>query len=145
VVVTLAARDVGDNYELRITDAATGPRYVTAKPPSCPTQSIRAREVGEVPVRAELDAEGRPTAVLVHRSNAGKRLGSPALRAVDQRTFVPERVGGRAVPATVLAPVNFCPNRVCNRLPVDEGVGESDRPRLAGEPAARILSRGAAG
>ena len=146
VTLSLEARgSEDDGYSLRILDASTGPRYDAAKPPRYPIRSLRLREVGEVLVRVEVSAEGSPVSVAVERSNASERLEQAALAAVKAWTFIPESVGGRSVPATVLAPVNFCIDRQCRRLPAEPGADAKDvSPRLVGEPAARIKSRRAA-
>jgi TonB family protein len=126
--------------------ASTGPRYDASKPPRYPANSLRLREVGEVVVRVEVSGEGLPKSVAIERSNAGDSLEKAALAAVKAWTFVPESVGGRPVPATVLAPINFCIDRACNRLPASSGMDSTDlSPRLVGEPAVKILRRGDAG
>jgi TonB family protein len=146
VILSLEARKLDDDYSLRIVGATTGPRFDAATPPRYPENSLRLREVGEVLMRVEVSAEGRPKSVAIERSNAGERLEKAAMAAVKKWTFIPESVGGRPVPATVLAPVNFCIDRACNRLPASSGMDSTDlSPRLVGEPAVKILRRGHAG
>jgi TonB family protein len=147
VVVTLAARKAGDDqFAFRIVDAATGPGIAEAAPPRYPTESIRAREAGEVLLRVEVDAAGRATSVAVDRSIAAKRLEAAAVKAARAWTFVPERVGGHAIASTVLLPIRFClQGYACPRLPPEQGVGDGDHPRLVGTPTVRILARNGAG
>jgi TonB family protein len=146
ITLSLEARELDDDYSLRIVGAGTGPRYDAAKPPRYPENSLRRREVGEVLVRVDVSAEGLPESVAIERSNAGERLEKAALAAVRAWTFIPESVGGKPVPATVLAPINFCIDRACRRLPPEPGIDAADvSPRLVGEPAVRIKARRAAG
>lgn len=146
VIVSLEARELGEDYELRIINARTGPRHDATVPPRYPADALRRGEVGEVLVRVEVSAEGMPTSVAVERSTAGKRLESAALTAVKKWTFVPESVGGHPVPATVFTPVNFCIERACRPLPPSpDSDTTDDSPRLVGEPAVKLLRRGEAG
>lgn len=146
IMLSLEARQDDDDVSLRIVRVSTGPRYDAVKPPRYPENSMRFGEIGEVLVRVDVSTEGLPESVAIERSNASRRLEKAALAAVKAWTFVPESVGGRPVPATVLAPVNFCIEGVCRRLPPAPGMDiADDSPRLVGEPAVRLKARRAAG
>jgi TonB family protein len=147
LVVTLAASKAGDDaLALRIVDATTGPAVAKGAPPSYPRESIRARESGEVLLRVDVDPAGRATTVAVEHSNASRRLRNAAIAAAREWTFEPERVGGHPIAATIVLPIRFClTGYPCPRLPVEQGVGEGDHPRLVGAPTVRILARNSTG
>jgi len=136
----------GRTIEVRVIDAGTGPRYAKAKLPRFPQVAIDRRETGEVLLRVAFDTEGRVVDVAVV-----KRVGRPyfdrvAVDAVRQWTFQPERVGNVGIAATVFVPVRFCiQGRACQMLPDQPEGPQGSGPRLVGEPAAKIVRRGAPG
>lgn len=136
----------GRQFEVRIVDAFTGPRYAIAKAPHYPPVALDRRETGEVLLRVDFDEDGRVLNVAVE-----KRVGRPyfdraARDAVLKWTFQPERVGDIGIPATVFVPVRFCIQGLrCKSLPVEQSAPTGDGPRLVGEPAAKIIRRGAPG
>lgn len=135
----------GRQVEVRVVDAATGPRYKVNRAPTYPMAALERKDSGEVLLRVDFDREGRVTDAAVERSVGRKYFEAAALRAVREWTFLPERAGDVGIPATVLVPIRFCIHgRPCQSLPEAPG-GDAKGPRLVGEPAARIRSRGAAG
>lgn len=147
LALTLAAGNAGDgDVALRIVDARTGPRVARTVPPRYPPRALRAGESGEVLLRVEVDAEGRATKVALAQSNTTEALERAAIAAVREWTFEPERVDGRPIAAALVLPLRFCINgRPCPRLPLAEGGGDSDHPRLVGAPTVRIVRPGDAG
>jgi TonB family protein len=136
----------GKTIEVRIVDAGTGPRYAQAKMPRFPMVALDRRETGEVLLRVDFDTNGRVVDVAIE-----KRVGRPyfdrvAMDAVREWTFQPERVGDVGLAATVFVPIRFCiPGRACKMLPAQPKGPQGDGPRLVGEPAAKIVRRGAPG
>lgn len=135
----------GRQVEMRVVDAATGPRYKVNRAPRYPLAALDRKDSGEVLLRVDFDRDGRVTEVAVERSAARKYFERAALDAVREWTFQPERAGDVGIPARVLVPIRFCiDGRACRALPETPG-GDANGPRLVGEPAARIRSRGEAG
>lgn len=135
----------GRQVEVRIVDAATGPRYKANGAPTYPMAALQRKDSGEVLLRVDFDRDGRVTNAAVERSVGRKYFEAAALRAVRDWTFEPERAGDVGIAATVLVPIRFCiQGRPCQSLPQASG-GDAEGPRLVGEPAARIRSRGEAG
>lgn len=136
----------GRQVEVRIVDAATGPRYKANPAPRYPLAAIERRDTGEVLLRVDFDRDGRVTEAVVERSVGRKYFESAALNAVREWTFQPERVGDIGVAARVLVPIRFCiQQRPCQSLPEATPGDDANGPRLVGDPAARIRSRGPAG
>lgn len=147
VTITLEATGArtGRQVEMRIVDAATGPRYKLNRAPHYPLAALDRKDSGEVLLRVDFDRDGRVTDAAVERSVGRKYFERAALDAVRDWTFEPERAGDVGIPARVLVPIRFCiDGRPCRALPATAG-GDADGPRLVGEPAARIRSRGEPG
>jgi TonB family protein len=136
----------GRQVEVRIIDAATGPRYKMNRAPRYPLAAIDRKDSGEVLLRVDFDRDGRVTDIAVERRVGREYFEHAALAAVREWTFEPERAGDVGIPARVLVPIRFCiQGKPCKSLPEKaEGVDPSG-PQLVGEPAARIVRRGAAG
>lgn len=66
---------------------------------------------GGMVVRVDIDARGKPVDVQVHENQLGDAWARNALAAVKRWRFTPARENGKAVPATVLVPVWFEPER----------------------------------
>ncbi len=136
----------GRQVEVRIVDAGTGPRYKVNRAPHYPLAAIDRKDSGEVLLRVDFDSDGRVTDAAVERSVGRKYFERAALDAVRGWTFQPERAGDVGIPARVLVPIRFCiEGRACRSLPAATTGGDANGPRLVGEPAARIRSRGEAG
>lgn len=145
--LTLGAGRAGDDdVALRIVDASTGPRVARTVPPRYPPRALRAGESGEVLLQVAVDTDGRATEVVLAQSNTTPSLEQAAIAAVRQWTFQPERVDGRPIAARIVLPLRFCiTGRPCRRLPLAEGGGDSDHPRLVGAPTVRIVRPGGTG
>lgn len=136
----------GRQVEVRIVDAATGPRFQTNPAPRYPQAAFERRDTGAVLLRVDFDRDGRVTDAAVERSVGRKSFETAALNAVRKWTFRPERVGDIGVAARVLVPIRFCiSGRPCQSLPEATPADATDGPRLVGDPVARIRSRGPAG
>jgi TonB family protein len=93
-----------------ITDAVAkfdeAPRPLKTKPPRYP-EAMRAQNVsGAVVVALVIDESGKVIASEVRRASHDA-FREPALQAVQAWTFVPAKVGGKAVRALVNVPLNF--------------------------------------
>lgn len=142
---TTGARS-GRQVEARVVDAATGPRYLTSPAPHYPVAAINRKDTGAVLLRVDFDRDGRVTEATVERSVGRKSFERAALAAVRKWTFRPERVGEVGIPARVLVPIQFCIQaQPCQSLPEAAPGDDANGPRLVGDPAARIRSRGPAG
>ncbi len=75
--------------------------------PSYPSQALRRRIEGEVLLRVEVDARGRPARVRVERGSGSRQLDAAAVSAVRRWRFEPALQGGEPVPSTVLIPIAF--------------------------------------
>lgn len=80
---------------------------LTSVEPEYPVAAARARASGTVLVRAQVDAEGRPSDVGIARSSRSRDLDRAAVDAVRQWTFEPAIRDGRAVASAVQVPVEF--------------------------------------
>jgi periplasmic protein TonB len=80
---------------------------LTSVEPTYPVAAARARDQGTVLIRAQVDAEGRPTDVEVARSSRSRELDRAAISAVRQWTFEPAIRDGKAVASSVQVPVEF--------------------------------------
>jgi periplasmic protein TonB len=80
---------------------------LTSIEPTYPIAAARARDEGTVLIRAQVDAEGKPTDVEVARSSRSRELDRAAISAVRQWTFEPAIRDGKAVASTVQVPVEF--------------------------------------
>jgi periplasmic protein TonB len=81
--------------------------YLDNPTPAYPSLSRRMREQGRVLLRVLVDAEGRPSRVLLHRSSSYPRLDETAIGSVRQWKFLPARQGGNPVEAWVIVPIQF--------------------------------------
>lgn len=97
--------------------AATGDTVATtereARPlpnqpaPGYPSQALRRRIEGEVLLRVEVDARGRPARVRVERGSGARQLDAAAVSAVRRWRFEPALQGGEPVRSSVLIPIVF--------------------------------------
>lgn len=89
----------------RVADREAEPVAQT-KPPY-PTQALRDRVEGDVLVRVDVNASGKPTNLtLLHRSGS-RDLDRAALDAIRGWTFRPAMKDGREIASTVEVPVQF--------------------------------------
>jgi protein TonB len=83
------------------------PRYHTNPRPDYPLPSLRRREEGIVLLDVQVQADGTPAAISLHRSCGHPLLDRAALDAVRRWTFEPARAAGVAVASLVVIPVRF--------------------------------------
>jgi len=77
------------------------------EPATYPPRALALNQQGEVLVRARIDCDGNPENVELARGSGFPMLDDAALTAVRRWRFVPARVDGVAVVATVQVPVVF--------------------------------------
>ena len=85
----------------------TRPEALERTPPQYPSAALRRGETGTVLVRAEVDASGRPSEVVVARSSRSRALDRAAVQAVRRWRFRPALQDGRPVPGTIEVPIEF--------------------------------------
>ena len=85
------------------------PRLVTAPAPDYPPAALRANQSGEVLLRIEVQADGRPGAITVVSSSRHRALDQAAIRAVRRWRFEPALRDGVAVPGVVQQSIRFDP------------------------------------
>lgn len=83
------------------------PRVVSAPAPDYPAAALRAGASGEVVLRIEVDAGGRPAEISVVSSSRNRDLDRAALRAVRRWRFEPALRDGQPVPGTVQQSIRF--------------------------------------
>jgi protein TonB len=81
--------------------------YLRNPAPVYPRISKRLGEQGEVILRVQVDAQGRPRQVDLHSSSGHARLDQAAMEVVQRWNFAPARRGPRAVEAWVRVPISF--------------------------------------
>ena len=93
---------------------ATGGAWTGAKPSHlrnpAPRYPLAARQLGQeglVIVRADVNAQGRPTQVSLLQSSGHALLDNSALEAIRRWRFHPARAGGMATSSVVEIPVRF--------------------------------------
>lgn len=77
------------------------------KPPRYPAEALRRNQGGQVVVLVDVDAQGRPGAVRVDRSEPEGVFDAATIEAVRQWRFQPATRNGRPVAARVRVPVTF--------------------------------------
>ena len=87
--------------------SASIPRLVHAPPPEYPRDALRARASGEVVIRIDVGADGRPASLEILRSSRNRSLDRAALQAVRQWRFEPAMREGMPVAASVQQTVSF--------------------------------------
>ena len=79
-----------------------------APPPPYPIQALHRHVTGVVTLRVRVDAQGRPTEVIVEHSSGSTLLDQAALKFVRARWhFVPATRDGVAIEAFALVPIDF--------------------------------------
>ncbi|MDN0077608.1 energy transducer TonB [Crenobacter sp. SG2303] len=81
--------------------------YANTPRPNYPPLSIEMGEEGSVRLRAQIDAEGRPSDVTVVKGSGFPRLDRAAVAAVRGWRFNPARRGNEAIPFTYTFSVDF--------------------------------------
>jgi periplasmic protein TonB len=75
--------------------------------PVMPPLSIKAGEQGRVLLKVQVEANGTPSRVDIHKSSGFERLDRAALNAVLRWKFAPAKLGSVAVAASVMVPIDF--------------------------------------
>ncbi|TWT23453.1 TonB family protein [Luteimonas marina] len=86
---------------------ASLPRPLSSPPPDYPAAALRAGASGNVVLRIEVGADGRPGSVEVVAGSRNRQLDRAAVRAVRRWRFQPAMRDGVAVPATVQQTISF--------------------------------------
>lgn len=89
--------------------ASREPRPVSAPSPEYPRSALRAGLSGEVLLRIEVGADGRPDGISVLSSSRHRALDQAAIRAVRRWRFEPAMRDGVAVPGSVQQAIRFEP------------------------------------
>ena len=90
---------------------ATSPRVLSAPAPDYPRAALRAGASGDVVLRIEVDAQGRPASVEVERGSRHRALDRAAVQAVRGWRFEPAMRDGQPVAGTVQQTIRFDPPR----------------------------------
>jgi protein TonB len=61
-------------------------------------------------LRVNVSADGHSESVTVYQSSDHEMLDESAVEAVEKWLFIPAKQGDRAVPSTVIVPINFTLN-----------------------------------
>ncbi|MDH5833660.1 energy transducer TonB [Luteimonas kalidii] len=86
---------------------ASVPRPLSAPAPDYPSAALRAGASGDVVLRIEVGADGRPGDVTVIGSSRNRALDRAAMQAVRRWRFEPAVRDGVAIPATVQQVISF--------------------------------------
>lgn len=86
---------------------ASVPRPLSTPSPDYPAAALRAGAGGNVVLRIEVGADGRPGSVEVVASSRNRELDRAAVRAVRRWRFQPAMRDGVAVPASVQQTISF--------------------------------------
>ena len=89
--------------------ATREPRPVRTPAPDYPRAALRANQSGEVLLRIEVRADGRPGEITVLSSSRHRALDQAAIRAVRRWRFEPAMRDGVAVPGAVQQSIRFDP------------------------------------
>lgn len=81
--------------------------YRIAPPVAVPLASRRLRESGTVWLRVQVDRQGLPVRVILHRSSGYARLDEQAMAAMQQARFVPQTENGQPIEWVVIAPIAY--------------------------------------
>ena len=75
--------------------------------PTYPSGALRRGESGTVVVRVEVDIAGMPAGVALVQRSGSRDLDRAAMEAVRKWRFLPAQRDGRAVPGSLVIPVDF--------------------------------------
>ena len=134
-----ATREIGGDYQIRITDAYTGMRM---KPgalahPKYPAEQLRNGDEAVLQFQVTYDSDGEVIDVV--RSGQKVKGKAPfelaSIQAIKQWSFEPEKIGGLGVPGSAIIPVKFCTlESKCKRLLS----GSKEKLKLAQELAVQL-------
>ena len=82
---------------------------INPKPAYPPLARSRGWE-GKVLLRVNVSADGHADSVVIYRSSDHEVLDESAVEAVEKWLFIPAKQGDKAVPCTVIVPINFTLN-----------------------------------
>lgn len=88
-------------------EASTAPEPTRTPAPRYPARALRNGDTGTVMVRAEIGADGVPTAVSVERGSGSRDLDRAAIEAVRRWRFRPATRGGQPTTGSVVVPIDF--------------------------------------
>ncbi len=83
------------------------PQLLSAPPPEYPRAALRAGASGEVVLRIDVAADGRPASIQVLQSSRNRALDRAAVQAVQRWRFQPAVRDGVAVPGSVQQTIRF--------------------------------------
>ena len=92
------------------TEANFKANYGTNPKPTYPPLAVSRGWEGKVLLRVNVSAEGLSLSVAVHQSSGHESLDDAAVEAVEKWKFIPAKKGDKAVPCTVIVPINFTLN-----------------------------------
>jgi len=92
------------------TEANFKANYGTNPKPNYPLLAVSRGWEGKVLLRVNVSAEGLSLSVAVHQSSGHESLDDAAVEAVEKWKFIPAKKGDKAVPCTVIVPINFTLN-----------------------------------
>ena len=81
--------------------------YLSNPAPAYPPLSRRMGEEGQVVLRVQVEANGRPAQIELKSSSSSARLDQAAQDAVWRWKFIPAKRGDEAIGAWVLVPITF--------------------------------------
>ncbi len=81
--------------------------YLNNPPPDYPAKARFRRQEGTVTLNVDVTMQGKPASVHVMKSSGYRLLDAEAVRTVKQWRFIPAKLAGKAVRATVTIPIVF--------------------------------------
>ncbi len=92
------------------TEANFKANYGVNPKPNYPALARSRGWQGKVLLKVNVSADGHSESVTVHQSSDHEVLDEAAVEAVEKWKFIPAKQGERAVPCTVIVPINFTLN-----------------------------------
>lgn len=89
------------------TSAIFNADYLNNPAPIYPNISRLRGETGKVLLRVQVNTEGRPSRIDMHRSSGNQSLDEAAIKAVNKWNFIPAKVDGSPINSTVIVPIEF--------------------------------------
>lgn len=81
--------------------------YLNNPEPSYPRMSRRLGEQGQIKLKVQVDAQGKPIIVQINQSSGFVRLDNAAVEAVQKWRFIPAQLDGKAIMDWVIVPIEF--------------------------------------